>query len=73
MRLASGRGDDATSLGQCRVLRETDKAVLVQTEAGDEVWIPKSVVHDDSEIYDGGSETGELVVKAWWAEKEGLA
>lgn len=40
------------------------------------LWIPKSVVHDDSEVYraghgDDGSE-GTLVVARWFAEKEGL-
>ena len=33
--------------------------------------IPKSVLHDDSEVYESGTE-GELVVMRWWAQKEGL-
>lgn len=37
----------------------------------DSVWIPKSVVHDDSEVHGRGME-GEMVVKRWWAESEGL-
>ena len=33
--------------------------------------IPKSVLHDDSEVYESGTE-GELIVMRWWAQKEGL-
>jgi hypothetical protein len=36
-----------------------------------EIWIPKSVIHDDSEVYKEGAE-GKLVVARWFAEKEGL-
>lgn len=32
-------------------------------------WVPKSVIHDDSEVYEKGGE-GKLVVKTWWAQKE---
>jgi len=35
-------------------------------------WVPKSVVHDDSEVYKDGS-SGKLVVQEWFAEKEGWA
>jgi len=62
--------DGATSLGNGRALRE--KAVLVELESGGEHWIPKSVLHDDSEVWKNG-QSGDVVVKTWWAEKEGLA
>ena len=64
------------SLGDGKVLRESDsgKALLVKLETGDEVWIPKSVIHDDSEVYDAGENAeGEVVVKEWWAEENKLA
>ncbi len=32
------------------------------------IWVPQSVIHDDSEVYEKGGE-GKLVVKRWWAEK----
>lgn len=51
-------------------LKETDLALLVELD-GEEVWIPKSVIDDDSEVYRVGDE-GTLVVHEWWAEKEGL-
>lgn len=39
----------------------------------DEVWIPKSVVHADSEVYDSKENNeGKLVLKRWFADKEGL-
>ena len=38
------------------------------------VWVPKSVVHDDSEVYDAKDNArGKLVIKHWWAAREGLA
>lgn len=36
-----------------------------------ELWIPKSVIHDDSEVYDLGHE-GEVIVESWWAEEKSL-
>lgn len=64
-----------TSLGDATILRTTDKAMLVELEdIGGELWVPLSVVHDDSECYVDrvGEHDGELVVADWWAEKEGL-
>lgn len=37
---------------------------------GDEHWLPKKGIHDDSEVYEKDHE-GKLVVKAWLAKKEG--
>ena len=63
---------EGTSLGDCRVVRETDKALLVELEdTGEELWVPRSLIHDDSEVWAEG-QTGELVVAAWWAEQSGL-
>jgi len=59
------------SLGQSEIIRETDKALLFETEEAGEVWIPKSAIHDDSEIWKDGQDPGELIVKNWFAEKEG--
>lgn len=54
------------------VLVDSGKAIKVEAPDLDEpVWVPKSVIHDDSEIWEGGQETGDLVVQDWWAEKEG--
>lgn len=51
-------------------LGATDKAIKVESDDLGEVWVPRSVIHDDSEIYEGDHE-GELVVEGWFAEKEG--
>jgi hypothetical protein len=63
----------AFEVGQATVLVET--AAAIKVKVGEyEYWVPKSVIHDDSEVWgarDGRNE-GKLVVQAWWAEKEGL-
>lgn len=66
--------EDGVSLGEGEVVRSTEKALLVQLESGDTKWIPKSVIHDDSEVYEeaGDASAGDVVVMAWWARKEGL-
>jgi hypothetical protein len=63
---------EPVSLGTATVKRETPKALLVEVE-GEEMWVPKSVIHEDSEVWQGEQDDGELVVKRWWAEKEGQA
>jgi len=53
-------------------IAETDKAVLVEAPELDEaIWVPKSVIDDDSEVYERGTE-GDLIVAEWWATKQGL-
>ncbi len=64
--------DDKTNLGSGRAKRASDKALFVELDTGDSVWIPKSQIHDDSEVYEEGHE-GEVVVNTWWAEKNDLA
>ncbi len=61
-------------LGQAQCIRMTEKALLVQLETeSDARWIPKSQVHDDSEVYDDDKNaSGKLVVTEWFANKEGL-
>lgn len=63
---------DGVSLGEHAVIKATDAALLVQDEEGEEMWVPKSVIHDDSEVFKADQQ-GDLIVKVWWAEKEGLA
>lgn len=63
------------SLGTARAVRATDRALLCAiADLKDEVWIPKSVIADDSEVYnDTDARYGELVVLYWWAEDRGYA
>lgn len=51
-------------------IRATEDAILVNVE-NEEVWIPQSQVHDDSEVWEEGDE-GDLVVTRWIAQKKGL-
>jgi hypothetical protein len=50
--------------------KDTDAAILVEIE-GEEYWIPKSQIHDDSEVYQEGT-SGQLVISQWIAEQKGL-
>lgn len=49
---------------------ETDKALRVKID-GEEYWVPRSVIHDNSEVY-RKDHTGKLVVPEWWAIEKGL-
>ncbi len=52
------------------VKRETDAAILCVVE-GNEMWIPKSQIDDDSEVYKKGT-SGKLIVTEWIALQKGL-
>ena len=68
-------GDEPHALGHVKCLAETDKAIRVSISENDPPqWIPKSVIHADSEIWSMKSNGGEgvLMVKLWWARKEGI-
>jgi hypothetical protein len=67
--------DDGVSLGAGTVKTETDKALLIELEdLGEERWIPKSVIHADSEVYEasGDGSSGDVVVQQWWADDKGI-
>jgi hypothetical protein len=67
-------GKEPCSVGKVKILRKTDRAILVQFEGvgGRELWIPQSAVHADSEVWKNVGDTGELIVEQWLAEREGL-
>lgn len=50
---------------------DTAKAIKVTDFAGFEEWVPRSQIHDDSEVWERGH-TGDLVVSGWWAQKNGI-
>lgn len=62
--------------GAYEYVRETDLAILFRKQGGSRwsdkptLWVPKSVIHDDSECYAKGT-SGKLVVKRKWAEDAG--
>lgn len=63
------------SLGHGKVVKSSDKALQIElTDIGETRWIPRSMIHDDSEVYDdGANKEGDVVVNQWWAVQEGLA
>jgi hypothetical protein len=53
-----------------KAIKSTDAAVLCEID-GEEMWIPQSQIHDDSEVWKEGDE-GKLVVSQWIAKKKDL-
>ena len=49
------------------------KAILVEDEDGEEVWIPNSQIDDDSDIWEDSEkgEEGKLVISEWLATQKG--
>ena len=71
--------DQEFSLGWAEVVEATEKAIKVElvdpvkTEDSLELtepWIPRSVIHANSELC-GIEMEGDLIVERWWAEKQG--
>lgn len=60
---------------QGRVVRETDKAVMVSLTMGlwqiRELWVPRSVLQPDNALNWAG-DTGEFAVALWWAVQNKL-
>ena len=56
---------------EATVVAESEKAICVSaSDLDEETWIPKSQIHDDSEVWKNGQE-GDLIVTDWWARKQG--
>jgi hypothetical protein len=56
------------SFPDAQCVSSTPMALLCRV-IGDEHWIPRSVISDDSEVYERGH-VGKLVVRKWFARKE---
>lgn len=67
------REDEETYSKQVTVKHITEKALLVEDEEGEEVWVPHSQIHDNSEIWDESKkgESGKLVISEWMAKRIG--
>lgn len=64
---------DCFDIDAARILRDSDSGMAVLVEApelSDPVWIPKSLIHDDSEVFEVGHE-GTILIASWFAEKKG--
>ena len=56
---------------KARCIRESPKALLVRIEGETEpVWLPKSQVKDESEVFAEGHD-GELVLSRWICKEKG--
>lgn len=58
------------AIEKASAIRDTGKALIVLIEE-EEYVIPKSQIHDDSEVYEKGHE-GKLIIPKWLAENEEL-
>jgi hypothetical protein len=61
---------ETVEIDDVTVEAETDLALLCVID-DKQRWIPKSVVHEVSEVA-GQGDTGTIVLLRWFAEKEGL-
>jgi hypothetical protein len=61
---------ELVEVDDCACSTATAKAILIACE-GEEVWVPASQVHEDSEVYKPGTE-GILVIPRWVAEMKEL-
>ncbi len=66
-----GPAEETVEIHHVTVIRETELALCCRGESGKDRWVPKSVVHDDSYVWKTGN-SGTLLVKRWWAEKNGF-
>jgi len=66
--------DEFVRIEDVECLAETDRAILCRSESwdGEKVWVPKSVLGEETEVGEKGDE-GVLVVARWFAKKENLA
>jgi|WetSurSiteA1Bulk_404760.scaffolds.fasta_scaffold189392_2 hypothetical protein len=60
-------GKDELWRAEVTIKTETKNAVLVEYE-GEEEWIAKSQIHDDSEAWKKG-DIGDIVIPLWLAKK----
>jgi hypothetical protein len=69
--------DEQTFSVAARAVAESAKALKVEMDLPDgkrQIWVPKSVIHDDSEVFDNAeNKRGKLVLHGWFAREEGLA
>lgn len=60
------------TIGDVCAVAETELALQCEID-GVQHWIPKSVITDDSEVFDAeDNDSGKLVLKGWFARREGF-
>lgn len=71
--------EDKPFQAPARAVAELPRALKVVIDLPDgeqrEMWVPKSAIHDDSEVFGAlrDNSTGKLVLQAWYAREEGLS
>lgn len=55
-----------TEFDNCVARKESDDGLLVELDTGEEVWLPKSQIHANSEVYEMGTD-GVLIIPEWLA------
>ena len=63
------REEEVHRIDNVRSLKATAKALLCDVD-GEEVWVPQSQIHADSEVY-AAEQEGTLAVTAWFAKQRG--
>lgn len=68
-----GREREMVTIPDCEGLKASKGGALLVACARWErdMWIPQSVIGEDAECYEPGT-SGDLVIEAWFARKEGL-
>lgn len=77
--MAREETDEGVTFDDCEATVATPKALLIvgdglekcYADGAKGLWVPRTVIHDDSEVFEKG-DTGTLVLKTWWAEDRGL-
>lgn len=66
--------DDYTDIGSCIVKHVTKRAILLQVKRlNEERWVPMSLVHEETLAEcEPNTVLDEVLIKDWFAEKEGL-
>lgn len=63
------RSDDTSCPPGSAPARSTLASRMVKVD--EPIWVPRSQVHEGSDVWDVDHE-GELVVSGWWARAKGL-
>lgn len=66
--------NEPVCVGHVRVVRTTAKALLVEVESGEEVWIPRSEICDEGSVESDAKtdDEGDLYLPRWLAEAKEL-
>ena len=62
--------DEGVCIGFVRVVFETAKAIRVEMGTEEQEWIPKTQIHDSSDVWEKDDE-GDLWVSSWIADQKG--